>query len=232
MRFCCCVSVSALPLHGWSLIVSNHQGVPIVNAGAYLIVIENFLLGLGIAVLAFVPPEIVALMGTIPSWSKVIVGILGIVLLVWQVAGIISIASQKTGFYRTYIRINFLLTLAIIAAAAAFLIAAAVQHSNAVKSCAKNFGVAPTGDGTGYEVPGAAQNSTTIGQNICNAFVWVQVGLMGFLIVLWSLTQVRPRSLDDGRQSLTISACRFTCVLLSGRTASNSAMLNATPNRE
>ncbi|KDN49613.1 hypothetical protein K437DRAFT_255296 [Tilletiaria anomala UBC 951] len=169
MRFCCC-------------------GVPLINIGAYFILIENALLGGAIAVLAFVPPQIVALMGAVPTWSKFIVGILGIAVLLWQLLGLIAISKEKPGIYRTYIRINFILTLATVAASATFITVGAVQHTKTVNSCVASFGATPQSESTAQLV---APSGTVgnVGRDICNVFIWIQVGLMGLLVALIGLTQ-------------------------------------------
>lgn len=163
--------------------------MPLVNIGSYFIVIENALIGLGLILLAFVPPRIVATMDAIPAWSKIVMGCLGIAVLLWQILGFIAISAEKTSLYRTYIRINFALTLATIAAAVAFIVASAVQHTQTVRSCVSNFGSVSTG-GSAIAVSSSTNEVQQISEDICNIFIWVQVGLMALVTVLAGLTQV------------------------------------------
>lgn len=175
MEFCCCY-------------------LPLVNVGAYLLVLETALVALAVGICALVPPSIVAGEGVIPSWSKGLIAALGFIALVWQLIGLVSVARQMPTLYRTYIRVNLILTLAIIVAAVAFLVVAAVQHNKAVTTCVATYGVIPSNSNSAssISVSGLGQDTDAFsqsGRNICNIFVWAQTGVMGGLIVLMGLTQ-------------------------------------------
>lgn len=144
------------------------------------------LVALCIIILALAPPQIVATMGALPSgFPKIIVAILGVVAFVWQIAGIVSIKREQTRFYRTYIRINFVLVLVILAVTLAFFAVSAAQHSKSLTACTAAYGSQPQGSNS-------MGNSTleSLGSTICNIFIWVQVGAMGVLLVLIGLTQL------------------------------------------
>ncbi|GAC97803.1 hypothetical protein PHSY_005391 [Pseudozyma hubeiensis SY62] len=175
MEFCCCY-------------------LPLVNVGAYLLVLETALVALAVGICALVPPAIVAGDGVIPSWSKGLVAALGFITLVWQIIGLVSVARQMPTLYRTYLRINLVLTLAIIAATVAFLIVAAAQHNKAVRACVSTYGVIPSNSNasSSLSLSGLGQSTDAFsesGQSICNIFVWAQTGVMAGLIVLVALTQ-------------------------------------------
>ncbi|ETS63478.1 hypothetical protein PaG_01764 [Moesziomyces aphidis] len=176
MEFCCCY-------------------LPLVNVGAYLLVLETALVALAVGICALAPPSIVAGQGVIPSWSKGLVAALGFITLVWQILGLVSVARQMPTLYRTYIRINTVLTLAIIAATVAFLVTAAVQHNKAVSTCVTTYGVMPSSSASSsstLQVSGLAETDafSQAGRDICNIFVWAQTGVMAGLIVLMGLTQL------------------------------------------
>ncbi|SPO19867.1 uncharacterized protein UTRI_00264_B [Ustilago trichophora] len=175
MEFCCCA-------------------YPLVNIGAYLLVLETAFVALAVGICALVPPSIVAGQGVIPSWSKGLVAALGFITLVWQILGLVAVARQMPTLYRTYIRINFLLTLAIIIATVAFLVVAGVQHNKAVSTCVSTYGVTPSNSnaGSSLSISALGQSADAFyqsGRDICNIFVWAQTGVMAGLIVLMGLTQ-------------------------------------------
>ncbi|SPO20787.1 uncharacterized protein UTRI_00264 [Ustilago trichophora] len=175
MEFCCCA-------------------YPLVNIGAYLLVLETAFVALAVGICALAPPSIVAGQGTIPSWSKGLVAALGFITLVWQILGLVAVARQMPTLYRTYIRINFILTLAIIIATAAFLVVAGVQHNKAVSTCVSTYGVIPSNSnaGSSLSISSLGQSADAFsqsGRDICNIFVWAQTGVMAGLIVLMGLTQ-------------------------------------------
>lgn len=175
MEFCCCA-------------------YPLVNVGAYLLVLETALVAIAVGVCALAPPSIVAGQGVIPSWSKGLVAALGFITLVWQILGLVAVARQMPTLYRTYIRVNFLLTLAIIIATVAFLVVAGAQHNKAVSTCVSTYGVIPPNSNaaSSVSISGFASGTDAFsqsGQEICNIFVWVQTGVAAGLIVLMGLTQ-------------------------------------------
>lgn len=144
---------------------------------------EFIFVALCVALLAVGPPSIVATNGAIPSgWPKAIVCVLGFIIVAWQIVGIISIKLERTTLYRTYIRINFILTLVTIVVTLAFFAVSAVRHSSALTNCVAQYGSSPAGS-SGTQLQNA-------GETICNIFLWVQVGCMGLLIALIGLTQV------------------------------------------
>lgn len=159
------------------------QAIPLINFGAYTICLEFIFVALCVALLAIGPPSIVATNGAIPSgWPKAIVCIFGFINIAWQFIGIFSIKREKTGLYRIYIRINFILTLLTILITLAFFAVSAARHSVALTNCVNLYGNTPEGS--------SSSDLSGVGTTICNIFLWVQVGCMGLLIALIGLTQV------------------------------------------
>jgi hypothetical protein len=164
------------------------QAIPLINFGSYTICLEFIFVALCVALLAVGPPSIVASSGAIPSgWPKVIVCVLGFIIVAWQVLGIVSIKTEKTALYRTYIRINFLLTLITLIVTLAFFAVSAARHSAALESCVALYGNTPAGSSSSSDL-------TNVGETICSIFIWVQVGCMGLLIILIGLTQVSDKT--------------------------------------
>ena len=167
LEFCCCA-------------------IPLINFGSYTICLEFIFVALCVALLAVGPPSIVATTGPLPSgWPKIVVCILGFIVVAWQVVGLVSIKKEKTSLYRTYIRINFLLTLVTIFVTLAFFAVSAARHSVALDNCVAQYANVPAGSSS----TGASQLDG-VGRTICDIFIWVQVGFMGLLIALIGLTQV------------------------------------------
>ncbi|KAK0522620.1 hypothetical protein OC834_006219 [Tilletia horrida] len=169
--------------------------LPLVNFGAYAILLENAFVALCIIVLAAGTPSIVALMGgaTPAGLAKILLLVLALVVLLWQLFGVVAVRRQSTRTYRLYLRINTILTLAIIGVSAAFLAIGAARHSTAVEACVANFGSVGTTTSTSAisnTLSSTANSVADTGNTICNAFVWVQVGAMAGLIVLLGLTQL------------------------------------------
>lgn len=172
LEFCCCA-------------------IPLVNFGAYFLVLEFFFVALVTAILSLGTPSIVAGQTVIPSFSKYLIFIIALISLFWQPLGLFSIAKQRTKLYRFYIRINFLLTIVEIVLAAVFFIVAAVQHNKAKENCNNLYGNTPSS--TNSNSASLIDVSTALngtGEQICNYFIWAQVGAMGLLLVLMGLTQV------------------------------------------
>lgn len=169
--------------------------------GAYTICVQFAVIALCVVILAVAPPQIVATMGALPSgFPKIIVCILGVIALLWQAVGIAAIKREANRMYRTYIRVNFILTLVTIIVTLVFFAVAAARHSTALAACTAAYGNPPLGSQSlGSELD-------SIGSTICNIFIWAQVGFMGLLIILIGLTQVRCR----GRPRMKKGDC---CVL-------------------
>lgn len=110
---------------------------------------------------------------------------LGVIAFLWQIVGLVSIKREQPRLYRTYIRINFLLSLVIIIVTLAFFAVAAARHSTALSACTAAYGSQPAGSST---LGSSALQD--LGSKICNIFIWVQVGFMGLLIGLIGLTQL------------------------------------------
>lgn len=166
------------------------QALPLVNFGAYAIIIEVAFVSLCVGILALAPPSIVATMGALPGWTKGLMAAFGFITFVWQLLGLISVARESPSLYRFYIRINFLLTLIIIVLAIAFFATSAAKHSDSLNACINNYGAAPNTSGTGIQIAQASDALSGTGHDICNIFIWVQVGVMGLLLVVLGFTQV------------------------------------------
>lgn len=168
-EFCCCA-------------------IPYINVGGYVVVLEIALVAFLVGILALAPSAIVAGLGIMPSYAKAIVAALAFVTFVWQIVGLLAIKMEKTKLYHLYVRITTLLTLSILAATIAFYVVSAVQHDTAATTCTATYGAVPT---TSTTVSGGDTSyAEDFGSQICDYFVWAQIGAMGGLIVLMGLVQL------------------------------------------
>lgn len=164
------------------------QAVPLVKLGAYLTVLECAAAALCVGVLALAPPRIVGMMGSVPSWSKALVAAIGFVALAWQAAGIASVIPDNTALYRLYIRVNFILTVALIVVTIAFTAVGAARHNRSVVTCIELFEQPIGGNGLGIaRVQNTLHNAR---QTACKVITWLDVGVSFGLIVLIGLVQL------------------------------------------
>ncbi|CAO1636668.1 unnamed protein product [Parajaminaea phylloscopi] len=167
-EFCCCA-------------------IPLINVGAYFVVLEVALVSFILGVLSIATHPITAGEGVIPSFAKIIIAALAFITFLWQIVGIVSIRTEATTLYHTYVRISTLLTCAIIGVATAFAVIAAVRHSTAQSTCIANYGALPSTTSTGLTNSSLTQN---FGSQICNYFLWAQTGVMLGLVVFMGLIQL------------------------------------------
>ncbi|KAI3626281.1 hypothetical protein CBS9595_001642 [Malassezia furfur] len=164
------------------------QIFPLVKFGAYLLVLESAFMALCVGILALAPPPIVGAMSSVPSWSKDLVAAVAFVTAAWQIIGLASVITDQKSLYRLYIRVNFLATVVILAITIAFTVTAAARHDEAVDACYREFEGSLAQDGLGVQ---SVEESITSGRHkVCNILAWVDVGLMGGLIVLLGVMQL------------------------------------------
>lgn len=145
-------------------------------------------MALCVGILALAPPPIVGAMSSVPSWSKDLVAAFAFVAAAWQIVGLASVFTDQKPLYRLYIRINFLATVVILIITIAFTVTAAARHDEAVDACYREFEGPLAQNGLGVQ---SVENSISSGRHkVCNILTWVDVGLMGGLIVLLGLTQL------------------------------------------
>ncbi|KAJ2931186.1 hypothetical protein H1R20_g5931, partial [Candolleomyces eurysporus] len=145
--------------------------IPTVNAGIYITLIEQFVIGILVGVLSIATPSIVG--AATPSFARWILAIICFVVSAVQVLGFIGVSREKPTLYRRYVTIHALVALAAFAVAAAWLILSATKHNDARQRCIDDFF---NGDG-----------ETSQGDTLCNIFAWVDVGIMGGLWVILAI---------------------------------------------
>lgn len=152
--------------------------IPVLNVGAYATLSEQFVLGVLVGTLSFATPTLVG--SSIPfSGSNLILCGLGYAFAVIQLVGFIGIFKEKAALFRRYVAINWIVLYITFAAAAALIGISAGRHDQAVDACERSF----------FAGESAGTQEDTKGEQICNIFCWITVGVMGALWLVLFLVQ-------------------------------------------
>lgn len=150
--------------------------------------LEAAFVSLCIGLLAIVPPDIVGAMDSVPSWAKALVAAVAFATCGWQLSGLIAVITDNPSVYRLYIRVQFFATLALLAITIAFTATAAARHSRAMLECTAQFESSLSGNTAEL---GSVESALQSGRSqICNILTWIDVGMMGGLILVLGLTQL------------------------------------------
>ncbi|KAH9898026.1 hypothetical protein C8Q73DRAFT_683452 [Cubamyces lactineus] len=149
--------------------------IPVVYAGVYAALLEQLILGVLAGTLSIATPSIVG--ASTPSFAKWIFAIVCYVGAALQILGIIAVRQERPIFYRRYVTLHLLVTVAAFAVAAAWIILSAVHHDKAEAKCIDDF------------FAGTISASNSEGETLCNIFPWADVGVMGGLWVLLAIMQ-------------------------------------------
>ncbi|EIW64395.1 uncharacterized protein TRAVEDRAFT_62004 [Trametes versicolor FP-101664 SS1] len=149
--------------------------IPIVYSGIYTALFEQFLLGAVAGTLSIATPSIVG--ASTPSFAKVLFAIVCYVGAAIQLMGIFAVRQERPIFFRRYVTLHTLITVAAFAIAAAWIIVSATRHSQAEDKCIADF------------FAGTVSATNSEGSTLCNIFPWADVGIMGGLWVLFAIVQ-------------------------------------------
>ncbi|RPD64948.1 hypothetical protein L227DRAFT_571406 [Lentinus tigrinus ALCF2SS1-6] len=149
--------------------------IPVVYAGIYTALLEQFVLGIVAGTLSIATPSIVG--ASTPSFAKWIFAIVCWAGAAIQVLGFIAVRQERPIFFRRYVTLHLLATVAAFGVSAAWIILSATRHNQAQSKCLTDF--------FGNTI--SANNSE--GQTLCNIFPWADVGIMGGLWVLFAIVQ-------------------------------------------
>lgn len=147
--------------------------IPTVNAGIYLTLLEQFILGFVAGTLSVATPHIVgAVTFSAAKWIFAIIAYAGAAV---QIFGVIGVLQERPILYRRYTTLHLLITLAAFSVAAVWIILSASRHGQAQSQCEKDFF--------------SNTNEQSEADTLCNIFPWVDVGLMAGLWVLLAIVQ-------------------------------------------
>ncbi|EKM83815.1 hypothetical protein AGABI1DRAFT_66797 [Agaricus bisporus var. burnettii JB137-S8] len=147
--------------------------IPLVNAGIYATLIEQFVAGILIGTLSIATPTIVG--AATPSFAGWVLAIVCYVAAALQVLGLFGVLQERTILYRRYATLHWMCVSAAFSIAAAWIILSAVRHSTASSRCIQTFF--------------SDTSLSSQGQKLCDIFSWVDVGIMGGLWVLLAILQ-------------------------------------------
>ncbi|KAJ7492532.1 hypothetical protein FB451DRAFT_1020995 [Mycena latifolia] len=144
--------------------------IPIINAGIYFTLIEQFVLGILVGILSVATPTIVG--AATPSFAPWVFGIICFVASAIQVLGFIGVSQEKSVLFRRYISLHSLAIVAAFSVALAWIILSVSRHSTAKANCITSF------------FANADSEQKVEGDTLCNIFPFVDVGVMGGLWVI------------------------------------------------
>ncbi|KAH9849722.1 hypothetical protein C2E23DRAFT_736696 [Lenzites betulinus] len=149
--------------------------IPVVYAGIYTALFEQLILGAVAGTLAIATPSIVG--ASTPSYAKGIFAAVCYVGAAVQLMGIFAVRQERPIFFRRYVTLHSLVTLAAFAVAAAWIILSATRHQQAQDQCITDF------------FAGTVSATNSEGETLCNIFPWADVGIMGGLWLLFAIVQ-------------------------------------------
>jgi hypothetical protein len=155
--------------------------IPIVNAGIYAALIEQFVLGIVAGTLSIAAPSIVG--AATPGAAKWIFAVVCYVGAGIQVLGFIAVSTEKSLLFKRYLSLDWFITIAGFSISAAWIIISATRHSTAQTNCQTDFYSATSTVNTAASLASASDT-------VCNIFSWVDVGIMGGLFVVLVLMQL------------------------------------------
>ncbi|KAI0800893.1 hypothetical protein C8Q74DRAFT_1314298 [Fomes fomentarius] len=139
--------------------------IPIIYAGIYATILEQLVLGVVAGTLSIATPSIVG--ASTPSFAKWIFAVIAWTVGAVQVLGLVAVRQERPVFYRRYITLHLLTTVAAFGVAAAWIAISATRHTQAQNQCINDF----------YKNTVSATNGQ--GETLCNIFPWADVGIMG-----------------------------------------------------
>ncbi|THH28072.1 hypothetical protein EUX98_g6123 [Antrodiella citrinella] len=147
--------------------------IPLVNAGIYTVLVEQFTLGIVAGTLAVATPQIVG--AATFSFAKWIFAIICYVGAAIQLFGFFGVLQERPIMYRRYTTLHLLIMVAGFSVAAVWIAISAARHKQAKSACQATF---------------FAVSTTDLGDTLCNIFPWVDIGLMGGLWALLAAVQL------------------------------------------
>ncbi|KAF8140184.1 hypothetical protein EV363DRAFT_1152335 [Boletus edulis] len=150
--------------------------IPVVNAGIYATLAEQFVVAIVVGTLSIATPSIVG--AATPSFAPALLAALCYVAAAIQLLGILGVAQEKSIMYRRYVTLHTGASIAVFSIAAAWIIISAIRHSTAQSHCEATFFPASS-----------SSSSSSEGQTLCDVFSWVDVGLMAGAWAFFALVQ-------------------------------------------
>ncbi|KAI9572895.1 hypothetical protein HD554DRAFT_2014168 [Boletus coccyginus] len=149
--------------------------IPLINAGIYATLTEQFVIAIVVGTLSVATPSIVG--AATPSFAPALLAAFCYVAAAIQVLGFLAVAREKPIMYRRYTTLNTGATIVVFAIAAVWVIMSGSGHSTALSNCEATF------------FPSSNGSTSSEGQTLCEIFAWVDVGVMAGAWVFFALVQ-------------------------------------------
>ncbi|KAF8528102.1 hypothetical protein BU17DRAFT_39191 [Hysterangium stoloniferum] len=152
--------------------------IPLLNAGIYITLTEQFIVAITAGILTFATPALVG--ASVPSFVPTVFAILCFVAAAIQLLGFLGVFRESTIIFRRYTTLHSIIMIAVFAFSASFIGVSASRHNTASSKCVTTFFPPdPSAQAT------ALTGSDSEGKLLCNIFTWVGVGtLAGLWVVL------------------------------------------------
>ncbi|KAH0838366.1 hypothetical protein J3R83DRAFT_6646 [Lanmaoa asiatica] len=148
--------------------------IPLINAGIYTTLTEQFIIAFVVGTLSVATPSIVG--AATPSFAPALFAVFCYVAAAIQILGFLGVAQEKAIMYRRYVTLHTGACIAVFAIAAVWIIISAARHSTAQSNCEATF------------FPASGSTSSE-GRTLCDIFSWVDVGVMAAAWVFFALVQ-------------------------------------------
>jgi len=116
----------------------------------------------------------------VPAAFKFIMLLLGYIFAGVQLVGFFGIFKEKPALFRKYVTFNSVILYVGLSAALTFIGISAGRHQAAVDQCESSF----------FSSGNQTTTAETEGEQICNIFTWVVLGIMGGLWIVIFILQV------------------------------------------
>ncbi|KAF8591936.1 hypothetical protein K439DRAFT_1325482 [Ramaria rubella] len=154
--------------------------IPLLNAGIYITLTEQFVVAVTAGILALVTPPIVG--ASVPSFVPIVFAALCFVAAAIQLLGFMGVFRESTIIFRRYTTLHLFIVTAVFAFSAVFIGISASKHTTATSKCVTTFfPVDPTATAT------PLTGSDSEGKLLCNIFTWVGVGTLGGLWLILAI---------------------------------------------
>ncbi|KAN0100691.1 hypothetical protein V8E55_000675 [Tylopilus felleus] len=150
--------------------------IPLVNAGIYATIVEQFIVAIVAGTLSVATPSIVG--AATPSFAPALFAVFCYVAAAVQILGFLGVAQEKPIMFRRYVTLHTGASIAVFAIAAVWTIISATRHSTAQSKCETTFFSTSNSTSTSSE-----------GHTLCDIFAWVDVGVMAGAWVFFGLVQ-------------------------------------------
>ncbi|KAG8715670.1 hypothetical protein FRC11_001617 [Ceratobasidium sp. 423] len=155
--------------------------IPLLNVGIYTVIAEQFIMGVVTGTLSIATPFIVG--ASVPSFAPWLLAIACYIVAGTQLFGFIGVFKEKAGLFHKYVIVNSVVVMAAFGIAAAFIAMSGTRHDTATKRCQVAFF---SGNSTAST---SSTDDTGEGQQVCDIFTWVILGLMAGLWVTLAFFQ-------------------------------------------